>query len=103
MGNQTVPLKDALKVIPEYDGDNIPLIEFLIGLDESFANIKSQEELNLTKMCRSKLLGEARRAIQGRQFNNIEELKTFLKNIYFSSKTVYKLQGELGSMIQYQN
>ena len=103
MSNQTVPLKDALKVIPEYDGENIPLTQFLIGLDESFAMIETQNELNLTRMCRSKLLGKARRAIQGRQFNTIEELKTFLKNIYFSSKTVYQLQGELGSMIQYQN
>ena len=44
------------------------MTQFLIGLDESFAIVEPQNELNLTRMCSSKLLGEARRAIQGRQF-----------------------------------
>ena len=97
---QLVPLKDALRVVPEFDGENISLTQFLESLDESLAMIQPENEANLVKLIRSKLIGEARKSIQGNTFQNLNQLKEFLKDIYFSSMTVYQLQGHLGNMIQ---
>jgi hypothetical protein len=99
MANQ-VQLKDALRVVPQYDGEKMSLTDFCSGLDESLAMIDTNAEANLVRIIRSKLIGEARRSIRNKTFANIEALKTHLKTLYFASKTVFQLQGELGSLFQ---
>ena len=68
MAAQTIPLKDALTVVPEYNGENIPLSVFLEGCDEAKEMITNENEANLVKLIRSKLTGEARKAIYGQAF-----------------------------------
>ena len=97
---QAIPLKDALMVVPEYNGENIPLSVFLEGCDEAKEMITPENEANLTKLVRSKLTGEARKAIYGQNFGTIDELKDFIKSIYAPAKTVHQLLGEMGSEYQ---
>ena len=58
MAAQTIPLKDALTVVPEFNGANIRLSVFLEGCDETKEMITAENEANLTKLIRSKLMGE---------------------------------------------
>ena len=76
---QAIPLKDALMVVPEYNGENIPLSVFLEGCDEAKEMITHENEANLNKILRSKLTGEARKAIYGQNFGTIDELKYFIE------------------------
>ena len=101
--NQTVSLKDALQVVPEYNGSNIPLSQFLEGCSEAKEMLDPEAESNLTKLIRSKIFGEARQAILGKSFIDIEQLKDYLKEIYAPAKTVNQLLGELGQEFQREN
>ena len=100
MAVPTVTLKDALKIVPEFDGENISLGEFFEGCDEALEMIGKDGEANLTKLLRSKLLGEARKAIRDQSFANVEALKDYLKTIYAPIRSIHQLQGEMGNEFQ---
>ena len=95
--NAVVPMRDIISVVPKYDGHNIPLADFLEGCDLAMSMADPAAEQTLL---RSKLEGEVRKFTMGDDFRTLEELKQFLKEYYFSTKTVYQLQGELGNAIQ---
>ena len=83
-----------------FNGKNIPLNQFIEGCNEAKFMIEPESETNLVKLIRSKIQGEARQAISGRTFLTIDELKTFLKNIYSPARTIPQLLGELGQEFQ---
>ncbi|KAJ8687774.1 hypothetical protein QAD02_023568 [Eretmocerus hayati] len=95
-----VTLKDALKVVPEFDGHRPPLSVFIEGCDEAKEMVGAANEPNLTRLLRSKLVGEARTAIQGQSFSTVEELKDFVKTIYAPAETVNQLLGEMAKEFQ---
>ena len=87
--NQQVSLRDALEVVPLFDGINIPLSHFIEGCYEAKAMLPTPAtQENLARLLRSKLLGEARKCIFGSTYNNIEELIEKLKSIRPSKKCV---------------
>lgn len=55
---------------------------------------------NLVKLARTRLNGEAKRAIQGQAFNTMECLIDLIKGLFAHMKSVNQLQGELGSEYQ---
>ncbi|XP_043476414.1 uncharacterized protein LOC122507655 [Leptopilina heterotoma] len=101
--NQTVSLTDALKAVPEFDGTNISVNEFIRGCLEAKAMVGEAAEENLTRLIRTKVYGEARKAISGQTFGNTEEFSNFLRDIYATTKTVKQLYGELGNEFQKEN
>ena len=100
MANQVVFLKDALRVVPEYDGEHLSLTDFFAGLDEAKVMIGGENEANLTKICRSRLIGEARRSIRNKEFNTIEALKSHLKISFFQRKQFFEFRVNLGPCIK---
>ena len=100
MAVQPIHLKDALTVVPEFNGEKTPLSVFLEVCDEAKEMVTSEDEANLMKLIRTKLIGEARKAIYGQAFGTIEELKDFIKVIYAPSKTVHQMLGEMSSDYQ---
>ena len=72
MAVQTIPLKDALTVVPEYNGENIPLSVFLEGCDNAKEMVTNENEENLAKLIRSTLTDKARKAIYGQAFRIID-------------------------------
>ena len=84
-------------MVPECNGEDIPLSVFLEGCDEAKEMVAAENEANLTELIRSKLTGEAREVIYGQAFANIEQLKDFIKTIYAPAKTIHQLLGEMGS------
>lgn len=101
--NQTVSLADALKIVPEFDGSNISVTEFLRGCSEAKNMIGAAAEGNLIKLIRTKIFGEAKETILGQDFNTLEDLGNFIKDIYSTTKTVKQLYGELGNEYQKEN
>ena len=97
---QVVSLRDAISVIPEFNGKNIPLCQFLEGCDEAKEMIGPESEANLARLVRSKITGEARQAISGQTFNTINSIKDFLKKIYAPAQTIPQLLGEMGNEFQ---
>ncbi|XP_051159283.1 uncharacterized protein LOC127281218 isoform X2 [Leptopilina boulardi] len=98
--NQTVSLTDALKAVPEFNGTNIPINIFLRGCSEAKSMVAAAAEGNLVKLIRTKIYGEAQETIIGQNFETIEALGNFLKDIYIVSRTVKQLLGDLGNEYQ---
>lgn len=97
---QTVRLRDTLVAIPEFDGTNIPLEEFLEGCEDAKCMIEAEDEATFVKYIRMKIKGEAKSAIMTETFDTLEDLSTYLKKIFAPSQTVPELLGELGSQYQ---
>jgi len=62
--------------------------------------LPDEAESQFTKIIRTRIVDEARRTIQGEDFDSVAQLTNHLKQIYGPSKTVYQLQGELGTVYQ---
>jgi len=58
--------------------------------------LPDEAESQFTKIIRTRIVDEARRTIQGEDFDSVAQLTNYLKQIYGPSKTVYQLQRELG-------
>ncbi|KYN11027.1 Cellular nucleic acid-binding protein like protein [Trachymyrmex cornetzi] len=65
--------------------------------------LPAEAESQFTKIIRTRIVGEARRTILDRNFNSVNELTQYLKQIYGPAKNVYQLQGKLGSIYQRNN
>ena len=88
--NQQVSLRDALEVVPLFDGSNIPLSQFIEGCNEAKAMLPTPAaQENLGRLLISKLSGEAKKCTFGSTYNNIEELMKKLKRVYVPAKSVY--------------
>lgn len=100
---QVVTLRDALAAIPELDGSNIPLEDFLEGCRDAKSMIVGGDEGTLVKFLKLRIKGEAKRAIRDEICDNIATLETYLKKIFIPSQTVPQLLGELGRQYQRDN
>lgn len=103
MAAQTVKVRDTLSFIPEFDGTNIPLEDFLEACKDARAMVDETAEPALVKYIRMKVKGEAKTAMVDQAFETIGALSTFLKGIYAPAKTVPELLGELGGQFQQAN
>lgn len=73
---QNIPLKDALKIVPEYDSTDIPSSTFLGGYDKA-TSINALDEQNLIKLLGCMLKGEARLSVERQNFKFVEEFKDY--------------------------
>lgn len=96
----TLYLKEALRIIPEFDGFTIPFSTFIEGCEEAKALVGEEQEANLAKLVKSRLVGEARDTVSGQTFDSIEGLRKALESAYAPAKTLHQLQGELGAEFQ---
>ena len=97
---QVVTLRDALMVVPEFNGKNIPLSQFMKGCNEAKFTIEPESEINLIKLIGSKISGEARQTISGDTFLTNDELKILLTKICSPARTIPQFLGELGHEFQ---
>ena len=100
MAAPQVPLKDALKVIPVFDGTKGTLSIFLEGCDEAREMAGAAQEGLLVRLIRGKLIVEARKTIQGMTFDTLNALKAHLRTIYLSTKTIHQLQRDMSREFQ---
>ena len=85
-----VTVRDALEVVPLFEGSNLPLSHSIEGCMEAKAMLPTPAaQKNLARLLRGKLSGEARKCIFGSTYATIEELIEKLKRVYASAKSVY--------------
>ncbi|KAJ8676905.1 hypothetical protein QAD02_012692 [Eretmocerus hayati] len=97
---RNVSIEDAIKLIPKYNGFNIPLINFLEGCREACSVIPAANESDLANSIKMRLSGEAFKCAQSKSFNSIDEIAKFFNGIFGSLKTFHQLHGELAVLKQ---
>ena len=100
--SQQVSLRDALEVVPLFEGSNLTLSHFIEGCMEAKAMLLTPAaQENLARLLRGKLFGEARKCTFGSTYA-IEEFIEKLKRVYAPAKSEYQLQGELGNTFMWE-
>ena len=92
--------RDSIKMVPEYNGKNIPIDIYLDCLDNAIESTKENQETLLFRLVKAKLSGEAQRLTVPYDLNSIEELKDRLKSIFSNVKSREQLNVEVGSIVQ---
>ena len=80
-------LKDALDLIPRFNGQNISLIQFLDGSQEVLSILPKEYDTELAKLNRMRLYGDALNSVRRQNFKEISEISEFLETINGSAKT----------------
>lgn len=101
VSGHVVSLKDALGVVPKFDGNPNKWVQFAEGCKEALGIIPEHVEENLTKLLRAKLEGEARASMIGLSHNTVEEFLTHLADIFGPAQTLNQSLGELGNECQH--
>ena len=96
-------LKDALDLIPRFNGQNISLTQFLDGCQEALSILPQDYEAELAKLIRMRLYGDALNSVRGQNFKEISEITEFLETVYGSAKTFHDWEGELARIKQKSN
>lgn len=97
---KNLALKNAIQGMPIFDGENLSLNDFFEYIDEVKLVSGETPESDLVNIIRYKVTGQARKALHGRTFSTIDELKAHLKDLYFSGQSVFQLTGILGNIYQ---
>ena len=93
-------IKDALELIPKYNGVNISLTQFIRDCREACSIIPEQFKPVLAKLIKLRLYGEALKSAAKKVFESINDIANFFDSIFGSAKTYHQLQGELASVKQ---
>jgi len=72
--NPFATLKYAVEAVPFFNGKNIPLNYFIEGCEKVKSMLPDEAESQFTKIIRIRIVGEARRTIQGEDFDSVAEL-----------------------------
>jgi len=80
--NPFATLKYAVEAVLFFDGRNIPLNYFIEGCEETKFMLPNEAESQFTKIIRTRIIGEARRTIQGEDFDSVAQLTKYLKQIW---------------------
>ena len=93
-------VKDALDLIPRFNGANIPLSQFLDGCAEAKHIVPDKLEKDFVNLIRIRLYGEALNIARTQEFVNLKTLSEFFEKMFGSAKTYYDLMWELAKMRQ---
>ncbi|KAL7287676.1 hypothetical protein TKK_0018073 [Trichogramma kaykai] len=89
-----------LKIVPEFNGYNIPLSIFLKGVNEAFSMVSATQKATLLLLIRSRLTGEAANSIYDMTFTTLDEFKKHFKDYFSSAVEPYQLRARLGTEYQ---
>ena len=93
-------LRDAIKLIPEFNSDRESLDRYVVGLREASENINPELDKHLLKSSKTKLSSAVWNKVPKINFDSVKEYTEYLKKIYDPPRDVYQLTGELGSIFQ---
>ncbi|CAK9796339.1 hypothetical protein ANTQUA_LOCUS764 [Anthophora quadrimaculata] len=100
---ESFAIQQAIANIPHFDGNNIPLKDFLLDVQNSAYCLPPTCEGSFTRAVISKLRGEARDSICDLQFPSINDLIRHLKRRFSSGKTYEYYQQEISSIRMKRN
>ena len=102
LANQALklPVKEVAKLVPEFDGNNITLGEYIEKLKQAKGIISITDVQNLVQVLEIKLKGEVYKALANVEMPNIETFIQTLRKLYPSTDNIYSLYGKLTQQIQ---
>jgi hypothetical protein len=96
-------LKDLRDMIPEYDGDQSTLFDFIEAVNFAIENVPENQQNALIFVIKSKLVGKARKFISSRQLQEWNDIKDLLISHYGDCRDTEGLLRDLNSSFQKSN
>jgi hypothetical protein len=96
-------LKDLRDMIPEYDGDQSTLFDFIEAVNFAIENVPENQQNALIFVIKSKLVGKARKFISSRQLREWNDIKDLLISHYGDCRDTEGLLYDLTSTFQKSN
>ena len=93
-------LRDLKDLIPEYDGDQATLNDFIEACNFASNNIDEDQLEALIFIIKSKLVGKAKRFISSRNLSTIDDIKSLLIGHYGDCRDTEGLLRDLSSCFQ---
>ncbi|CAK9809171.1 hypothetical protein ANTQUA_LOCUS5916 [Anthophora quadrimaculata] len=100
---ESFAIQQAIVGIPQFDGNNIPLKNFLLDVQNSAYCLPPTCDGSFTRAVISKLRGEARDSICDLQFLTINDLIRHLKRRFSSGRTYEYYQQEISNIRMKRN
>ena len=98
-----ITLKDAIETVPNFNGHNIPVVQFARACNRAKALVPPQTEPQLARLLRNKLQDHACLAVEDRVFDSVNDLIKQLKRTFSPLKTSDHYRGELANIIKGNN
>lgn len=93
-------VRDAIKLIPDFDGKRESLKRYISGLNSAFDIVGPALEEHLLKLARLKLSPAVWNKVSQDQFDNVKEYIEHLQRIYDPPRNIYQLTADLGGALQ---
>ena len=93
-------LKAVTKLVPDFDGKNILLNEYIEKLKQAKEIISAGNEQNLIQILKIKLNGETYKALTNVEITNIEKFIQSIRKLYPSTDNIYSLYEKVIQKIQ---
>ncbi|KAJ3639199.1 hypothetical protein Zmor_004069 [Zophobas morio] len=103
MSDAELSFADALRLVPEYDGQSSHLYSFLNKCEFALNRVKPTVKSIFLEGIITKLIGRALDVVKYREINKWEELKFMLEESFGGKKTISFLQLQLNSCKQNRN
>lgn len=85
--SQTQNISRAVMHIPEYDGTNMNLKEFIQDVDNGFTLLPAEQEPQFLRFVISRLKSKARQSLEGNTFQTLADLKNHLRDCFAPSRS----------------
>lgn len=102
-GNSKSYLRDALELVPKYDGHNIPVWQFARACKRAKESIPLIDEAHFVRMLRNKLSNHAYLAVEDEIHPTVEKFVDCLKRTFGSGRSSNYYRGQLSMAYKKQN
>lgn len=102
-GNSKSYIRDALDLVPKYDGHNIPVWQFARACKRAKESIPLTDEAHFVRMLRNKLSNHAYLAVEDEIHPTVEKLVDCLKRTFGSGRSSNYYRGQLSMAYKKQN
>ena len=91
---------EVVKIIPEFNGRNISVNQFIRECRDAEHFINPNDRKFFVKLVKSRVTGDAQAYLQFKTFSNLEQLLEELKRTFTSAQNLPQLQTELSRLVQ---
>lgn len=100
MAAPTVSLRDAVEIIPYFNGEKECQPEFFDSCDLALSMVAADSENTLVKLTFSKIGSKVRKSLLKAPINNFADLKVVLLRLYGPGDSYFQLCGEIANTYQ---
>lgn len=98
-----IKLKDALAIVPEYNGRNLSVLQFARACKRAKELVSAASEPQLTRLLRNKLRDHAYLAVEDHTYYTVDDLTNRLKQVFTPAATPNYYRGELSKLAKRAN